>query len=173
MVQKVDDGWPVQPIKSNSKIIFNEISFINLWGTQQQTWLTRFCKWYSKLGPMANGNLCIKYESSCMSFKNNVSSIWIFWILNMYEYCSYSCDFYINLWNLISLWCKNTFTHCNQCLIYHFNIISILFKIYLNNLLLILCYHISTCQYKFKILIKTFICTFNSLICECTLLKNW
>jgi hypothetical protein len=33
--------------------------------------------------------LCVKYEHSCMSFKNNVLSFLIFKILNMYKYHSY------------------------------------------------------------------------------------
>jgi hypothetical protein len=32
--------------------------------------------------------LCIKYEHSCISLKNNASFIWIFKILNTYKYCS-------------------------------------------------------------------------------------
>jgi hypothetical protein len=33
--------------------------------------------------------ICNKHEHSCVSFKNNVSFVWIFKILNMYKYHSY------------------------------------------------------------------------------------
>jgi hypothetical protein len=42
--------------------------------------------------------LCIKYEHSLMSFKNNVLLVWILKILNTYKY--HSSDFCMNLWKL-------------------------------------------------------------------------
>jgi hypothetical protein len=72
--------------------------------------------------------LCIKHEHSRMSFKNNVSFIWIFKILNTYKYHSYqqlheihtifvqtyenhiSHEIYTNLWSLVNLGWMNMIT---------------------------------------------------------------
>jgi hypothetical protein len=51
--------------------------------------LTKYVQWSWLVLHKTIQFSCIKHEHSCMSFKKNVSSIWVFKILNMYTYCSY------------------------------------------------------------------------------------
>jgi len=55
-------------------------------------WFTfelNLCNYHDAILNIVMQFLCIKYEHSRMSFKNNVSFIWIFNILNTYKYHLY------------------------------------------------------------------------------------
>jgi hypothetical protein len=60
-----------------------------MWNTYILHFLWNTCNNCDVISHKIMGILCVKHEHLHTSFKNNVSFIWLFKILDTYKYCSY------------------------------------------------------------------------------------